>query len=231
MGRDEALLECISKGESPPTLRFYQWDPPTISLGYFQRYSEYEELPLPAGELAIVRRTTGGGAILHDRELTYSLTLPLEHPIIITQGPNTLYEIVHDALIDALHEDNLFPKRCGNTDDSGPAKGPFFCFARRHCLDVLLGPDKLAGSAQRRSKTAVLQHGSIIIQRRYEQQPAAAIDSSVKVSAEELGQKLVDSLTKITKLDFTDGGWRDEERNLAEQMIDKYKSDEWTKRR
>ncbi len=230
MGRDEALLECISQGESPPTLRFYQWDPPTISLGYFQKYREYEKLPPPAGELAVVRRTTGGGAILHDQELTYSMTLPLEHPVI-ARGPNTLYEIVHDALIDALHGDNLYSSRCGTTDDSGPARGPFFCFARRHCLDVLLGPDKLAGSAQRRSKTAVLQHGSIIIERRYEQQPAAAIDSSVKITADELGQKLIDSLIKITKLDFTNGSWRDEELNLADQMIDKYTSIEWTKRR
>ena len=100
-----------------------------------------------------------------------------------------------------------------------------------NCLDVLLGPDKLAGSAQRRSKTAVLQHGSIIIERRYEQQPAAAIDSSVKITADELGQKLVDSLIKITKLNYTNGSWQDEELNRADQMIDKYTSVEWTKRR
>src|SRR5580765_2945407 len=74
MARDESLLESVGRGESPPTLRLYQWSPAAISLGYFQDYAEFEALPAPAGTLAVVRRQTGGGAILHDLELTYSLT-------------------------------------------------------------------------------------------------------------------------------------------------------------
>ena len=66
MARDEALLDRVGDGSSPPTLRLYQWDPPTISLGYFQKYADYEALDPPAGELAVVRRPTGGGAILQD---------------------------------------------------------------------------------------------------------------------------------------------------------------------
>ncbi len=70
MARDEALMTRVGRSESPPTLRLYQWDPPTISLGYFQSYADYESLPAPAGTLSVVRRLTGGGAILHDLELT-----------------------------------------------------------------------------------------------------------------------------------------------------------------
>ena len=98
MARDEALMLRVGRSESPPTLRLYQWDPPTISLGYFQRYADYESLPPPGGLLPVVRRLTGGGAILHDLELTYSLALPINHPLVC-DGPNRLYELTHDAVI------------------------------------------------------------------------------------------------------------------------------------
>ncbi len=67
MARDEALLDGVRSGTSPATLRLYEWAAPTVSLGYFQPYAQYETLAPPAGELPVVRRLTGGGAILHDR--------------------------------------------------------------------------------------------------------------------------------------------------------------------
>lgn len=174
MARDEALLLRVGRGESPGTLRLYQWDPPTISLGYFQRYADYASLPKPAGSLPIVRRLTGGGAILHDWELTYSLALPIAHPLL-QGGPSRLYGLMHNVVIAALAELGVLAARCGVSDDSGAAKGPFFCFERRHCYDVLVGRDKLAGSAQRRTRQAVLQHGSIVIGNRFSQQPTASV--------------------------------------------------------
>jgi lipoate-protein ligase A len=162
----------VGTGQSPPTLRLYQWDPPTISLGYFQPYAQYKELPPPAGRLPVVRRPTGGGAILHDLELTYSLTLPTDHPLI-HRNPNRLYELAHDAIINCLSSLGLNAARCGLTDDSGAARGPFFCFQRRHCYDLLLDGDKIAGSAQRRTRHAILQHGSIVLANRFSQHPTA----------------------------------------------------------
>ncbi len=119
MARDEAILACVGEGSSPPTLRFYRWDPPTISLGYFQAISDYEALADPAGSLAVVRRLTGGGAILHDRELTYSLTVPSAHPLIQSAGPNGLYAHVHAAFAALL-------ARYGVPVVNGPA-GPGGC--------------------------------------------------------------------------------------------------------
>src|SRR3990172_9526549 len=92
MARDEALLTLVGTSQSPPTVRLYQWNPPTISLGYFQHYGDYVSLPPPAGTLPVVRRLTGGGAILHDLELTYSLTLPTGHQLL-AHGPGRLYEL------------------------------------------------------------------------------------------------------------------------------------------
>lgn len=229
MARDEALLTLVGRGQSPPTLRLYQWDPPTISLGYFQRYADYASLPSPAGDLAVVRRLTGGGAILHDQELTYSITIPIDHPLV-AGGPNRLYELAHDALIDALAIDGVPASRGCRSDGSGAARGPFFCFERRHCLDVLIGPDKLAGSAQRRTKTAILQHGSIILARRYKQQPAAALTNSIATNATDLGERLAKSLSSRAQLTLTEQPWSADELDMAESLTPQYAGPDWTRR-
>ncbi len=230
MARDESLLVRVGRGESPPTLRFYQWEPPTISLGYFQKYADYEALPPPAGDLAVVRRLTGGGAILHDQELTYSITVPLNH-VLLQGGPNKLYERAHDAIITVLGAAEIQANRCGTTDDSGAAKGPFFCFERRHCLDVLIGNEKLAGSAQRRTREAVLQHGSIVLKRRYDQQSAANLDaSSPNLVPNDLAQEIAKRLTTTNAIDTTHQAWTANEQTEATEFIAKYQGDDWTKR-
>jgi len=229
MARDEALLERAGRGESPPTLRFYQWSEPTISLGYFQHYADYEQLPPPAGKLPVVRRQTGGGAILHDQELTYSITLPLDHALL-KRGPNCLYEIAHDALIDVLERLGVRADRQGQSDGSGAAKGPFFCFQRRHRLDVLIGPDKIAGSAQRRTRSAVLQHGSIILKRRFEQQPAATLPEEIDVTPAQLAERFADALRHITQVSYREGEWKPEELQAAAALECRYAGNEWTKR-
>ena len=204
MARDEALLHAVERGEAGPTLRLYRWDPPTISLGYFQCYADYEALPEPAGSLPVVRRLTGGGAILHDLELTYSLTLPLDHPAL-REGPNRLYELAHDAVIAVLGELTLPAHREGSTDDSGPRRGPFFCFARRHRLDVLVGTDKIAGSAQRRTRKAVLQHGSIILANRYTQQPTAEAGQQFEQALQQVKSTLPGYVAEAMRLTLTPG--------------------------
>lgn len=231
MARDEALLDLVGRGAAPPTLRFYRWEPPTISLGYFQAYSEFEKLPPPAGELAVVRRTTGGGAILHDREWTYSLALPASHPFAAGGKAPKLYELMHDALIDALDLINVKAARCGISDDSAANKGPFFCFERRHCVDVLIDGRKVAGSAQRRTKNAVLQHGSIILANRFDQHKVAAIQQKVYLEDEALLQPLIDALESRFGCALQPGQWSDAELALAEELKTKYASEEWTRKR
>ena len=159
MERDEQLLEQSLVDQSAH-LRFYQWSEPTVSLGYFQK-PESTELPTACQELALVRRLTGGGALVHHHELTYGLTIPKGHPV--TADPTQLYVIVHQALISALSQQQI---EVGFREQAQPERDDaMLCFLRGDPRDVLCGEHKVIGSAQRRRKGAILQHGSLLLRR------------------------------------------------------------------
>jgi lipoate-protein ligase A len=109
-----------------------------------------------------VRRLTGGGAILHDAELTYSIVLPGTHRLAACR--DQLYQAVHGGLIEALGRLGITARLCQAADKIETAREPFLCFQRRSPGDVLIGRTKVCGSAQRRRKGAVLQHGSLLWQ-------------------------------------------------------------------
>lgn len=160
MAIDEALLEAARR-EQFTALRFYRWSEPTLSLGYFQKTLP-ENLPAELKELAQVRRLSGGGAILHHHEWTYSCVLPPFHPI--AADPLTLYEIVHRKIVMLLNEQHIAVKlRGASTSESFDE--PFLCFGRHDPRDIVLGKHKIVGSAQRRRRGAVLQHGSLLLHR------------------------------------------------------------------
>lgn len=228
MARDEALLHLVGDGLSPPTLRFYRWSPATISLGYFQSIAEFEALAPPAGGLAVVRRQTGGGAILHDLELTYSLTLPLDHALVGC-NPNCLYTHVHGAFSGIL-------QRLGVPVAGGPAGGagcshggPFFCFERHGALDVLARGEKILGSAQRRTQTAVLQHGSLILDSRYPQQRCATVRAFSTADFEPLLPELAAAIAAAPV--GSPGRFTTSELERAATLFPKYAGPEWLHKR
>lgn len=229
MARDETVLTCVGRGTSPATLRFYRWDPPTISLGYFQQFADFAALPLPAGSLPVVRRTTGGGAILHDRELTYSLTLPVGHPLLRPGGPNTPYNHVHEAVAALLARHGIVVTK-GPTGRGGCSHGgPFFCFERHCCFDLMAGGLKIMGSAQRRTMQAILQHGSLILARRFDQQRCAAVSDLGALDVNDHLRELAEAIAGQALGE--PGRYTPEELALAEQLRAKYADAAWTKRR
>ena len=154
MGLDEALLE--SEG-SPPTLRFYTWKPDTLSLGYFQRFTDVLGVER-AG--AVVRRITGGGAIHHVKELTFSIAAPLDHPLY--RGPvGESYARIHGALVRVLAELGVESGLRGGSPLASDRAGTGMCFHHSTALDVAWNGRKGIGSAQRRKRGRVLHHGSI----------------------------------------------------------------------
>ena len=156
MAADEVLLEhAVATGR--PALRFYTWDPPTLSLGYFQPFAARLADALLA-ELPVVRRPTGGGAIVHHHELTYALALPA--------GPAWHRGIhwtcrMHDIIRVGLERHGVPAAACGVGGEVG--RGEYLCFRHQTPGDVLLGGAKVVGSAQRRRAGALLQHGSILL--------------------------------------------------------------------
>ncbi|MCR4413032.1 MAG: hypothetical protein NUV77_11490 [Thermoguttaceae bacterium] len=142
--------------------RFYQWDEPTLSLGYFQPYEDRQR-HRPSRSCPVVRRATGGGAIVHDAELTYSLAVPSGSPL--ANRRLDLYRTVHLTLIEVFAARGISASLCEGVERGSAATKPFLCFERRSPGDVLVGTHKIAGSAQRRRRGAVLQHGSVLVER------------------------------------------------------------------
>jgi lipoyl(octanoyl) transferase len=171
MALDDALLLSAER-DGVAWLRFYEWQEPTLSLGYFQNHVD-RRLHLASAGCKLIRRASGGGAILHDRELTYSIALPAKHPL--AKRAELLYNAAHRALIETLAEwgvqakqhiveQQIPPGGTGKRSLPVPKREePFLCFERRSPGDVILGEYKIAGSAQRRHRGAVLQHGSVLL--------------------------------------------------------------------
>jgi lipoate-protein ligase A len=159
MAVDELLLETALDGGGP-TLRVYRWSEPSVSLGYFQDVDRIEPNSMLAG-LPVVRRLSGGGAILHHHEWTYSCSLPAHHPT--AASPASLYRSVHDRVVALLARHGLNGRLRGKSD--GPYREPFLCFGRRDPCDLVVGKHKILGSAQRRRRGALLQHGSLLMRR------------------------------------------------------------------
>jgi lipoate-protein ligase A len=164
MAIDEVLLDGVAADAAPPTLRFYEWSPPCLSLGYFQPFDVVDVDACRALGVEIVRRPTGGRAILHDRELTYTVALPaslLGHD----GGVLPSYYRLSLALQEGLHRLGIPATLAPESAASGPLHGPI-CFDRPSAHEILLHGRKLVGSAQVRRGGGLLQHGSILIEPR-----------------------------------------------------------------
>lgn len=170
MAVDEALLMgAVELAESPEkrepicVVRVYRWSEATLSLGYFQ---DRADLPADssAATLPHVRRLSGGGAIVHHHEFTYSLTLSAGHPL--SAEPVDLYAMVHRQLLRWLATFGIHADLRGKvaSKNSVPDVEPFLCFSRGDERDIVLDGQKIVGSAQRRRRGAILQHGSLILQ-------------------------------------------------------------------
>jgi lipoyl(octanoyl) transferase len=160
MAVDEAILESVSAKTELPTLRLYDWAPYSLSLGYAQPFSDVNFDDLKANNWSLVRRPTGGRAILHADEMTYSVCAPLDDPTI--KG-NVLesYQIISNALLKSLEIIGLkADSRSKDPKESYLSKNPV-CFQFPSDYEITFKGKKLVGSAQARKKMGILQHGSI----------------------------------------------------------------------
>lgn len=157
MAVDEVLLQSAIDHDVA-TLRFYRWREPTVSLGYFQKEEDILR-DIRLSRLPRVRRLSGGGTLVHDEELTYSLALPGSQRLI--ERPVELYRIVHEVFICVFGERNVRLSLRGTTTKH--PNEPVLCFAREDEHDLVLHGHKVLGSAQRRRRGAILQHGGLLL--------------------------------------------------------------------
>lgn len=157
MALDEAILQSIAAGDAAITLRLYAWEPPCLSLGYAQSLADVDQTRLESLGWELVRRPTGGKAILHADELTYSIAGPAEHPIFVG-GILPSYRRLSAPLTGFLRSFGLPVQTVENKteDNNNP-----ICFEIPGAYELVVHGKKTIGSAQVRRSGAVLQHGSI----------------------------------------------------------------------
>lgn len=165
MALDECLLNWQSAKSMPPTIRFYEWNVPTLSIGYFQSVEKEINMDeVKRRGFGFVRRPTGGRSVLHDRELTYSVIVSEDYPNM----PKTVteaYRVISQGLLEGFKELGLdayfaVPKTQQEKDDLKNPRSAV-CFDAPSWYEIVVEGRKIAGSAQTRQKGVILQHGSI----------------------------------------------------------------------
>jgi lipoate-protein ligase A len=258
MAVDEAVLEVFAAKGGASTLRFYRWSPPALSLGYGQSIAcEIDLSQCTSLGIDVVRRPTGGRAVLHDHEVTYSVVISADDPRI-TSGILAPYLTISQAMIRGLSylgiTAELLPLQRGNRLPSESASA--VCFAMPSSYEVAVRGRKIIGSAQRRAHGVIMQHGSIPLSHDLDKM-RAVFSSSLwgcrsahgepgyqdhMTSLQEAGGRvysdaevvaaLARGIAETWQVDLLPGQLSAEERELSIHLrATKYGSDAWTWRR
>ncbi|HEX3147047.1 MAG TPA: biotin/lipoate A/B protein ligase family protein [Gemmataceae bacterium] len=255
MALDEALLRSAVE-RKVASLRFYTWSEPTLSLGYFQPHADRLADHLLAN-VAWVRRPTGGDAILHHHELTYTLAIPAGPPWHTAESWLCRF---HHAIAAALRQVGVEAQTvvCGEEQ----RLGPYLCFQHQTPADLRIAGHKVVGSAQRRPHGATMQHGSILLRRsafapalpgiaelsgvqigeaepeaqrgrRHPNDPDALALAALRAPATRtLEEAIVTELVKESGWTFEPSDWTAEERQAAAELeCDKYGTRAWNEKR
>ncbi len=227
MAADEAMLESAAGGVA--SLRFYGWGEPTLSLGYFEPAADRLADPLLA-RLAWVRRSTGGAAIVHHspHEVTYSFALPAEKAKSEEPWSCRMHHILQ----------RVFSARGVRTEGvvCGAEKklGPVLCFLHQTPADLTIAGSKVVGSAQRKNRGALLQHGTILLSRSAfaPSLPGIAELSGVGLTASEVAEAATREFAADTGWQVAPGDWTAEELATRDRMrVERYANPEWNAKR
>lgn len=252
MALDEALLRSVSQRKAPPTLRLYSWQPPTLSLGYSQPIEDVDLDRLQARSWGLVRRPTGGRAILHANELTYALVAPLDQPLVaggVMESYRRLSAGLEGALRDLGFEpdvgDGGLPPRADRTNP--------ICYQVPSAYEIVVAGKKLIGSAQVRRKAGMLQHGSLPLTGEIDRicqvlrfgsaaeraqaaerlrRVAGTVDALLgrSVSWQRAAEAMVSGFSEALGMRFTEGEVTAEEKAQAQSLERAHRKVEWTAR-
>jgi lipoate-protein ligase A len=250
MAVDAAILAGVENGQAPPTLRLYRWDPPCLSLGYSQPFSDLDQAHLTERGWDVVRRPTGGRAILHVDELTYAVIGPKSDPRL-EGGLMDSYRRLSEALFRSLDLLGL-PVQVHQGKNPLAHQQPV-CFENPSEFEITAGGKKIIGSAQARKKAGILQHGSLPLygdltritevlaystpaERERAAQTlllkAATVESILGriISWEEASSTFVTGFSEILNLELVVGGLSEWEQQQAEELSqNQFGGMDWTR--
>lgn len=251
MAADEAIMGAVGAGIAPSTLRLYGWRPPAVSLGYFQELDDGIDLQaIRSRGWGLVRRPTGGRAILHDDEVTYSVCVPeelLDHGDSVIKSYRELSRGI-EAGLQLLGAQARLGEQHGN-DKAVAAELPTICFAQTARVDMTVDGRKIVGSAQVRRGGVILQHGSIPLtlnlddhlavmpptgggerNRTELDEVAMAVADALgrAVSFEEVSEALIVGFSQALDIELRQASLTAEEQQMTARLrAEKYATDEW----
>jgi lipoate-protein ligase A len=227
MAADEALLESAASGTA--SFRLYGWSQPTLSLGYFQASAASRAYPR-LRQLAWVRRPSGGAALVHHLEVTYALTVPAGAPWQKT-GESWLRRM-HGIVRATLASFGVAAQECGDREEK--KLGEVLCFLHHTPGDLLIDGAKVVGSAQRKQRGALMQHGSILLAVSPWTPQLLGIRelTGVSLSAESLNAAVAEQLAKQTGWQLISSEWTPKERERIDALsVGKYSQSSWNCKR
>jgi lipoate-protein ligase A len=227
MADDEVLLETAGPGIA--SLRFYGWSVPTLSLGYFQSAAARLSDPCLA-ELPWVRRATGGEALVHQFEITYALALPPGSPWQ-RHGESWICRM-HGILRAALASFGVPPQDCGEGDEK--RLGEFLCYLHHTPGDIVLRGHKVVGSAQRKRRGALLQHGGILLEASPFTPSLPGINElcGCRLTCATIRAAVVEQFVRETGWRLHEADWTDDERRLRGELVAaRYANSGWNAKR
>ncbi len=250
MATDEAILQAVQARLVPPTLRFYGWQPACLSLGQAQAIADVNLAACAALGVDVVRRSTGGRAILHTDELTYSLAAP-ENDLRVAGDIVTSYRKLSEGLVEGLRRLGIFSVQSEphpQPENTSRSEISPVCFQAPSHYEITVGGKKLVGSAQMRKGGVLLQHGAIplggdiarICQLLTIQpdpdsvrQRATTIEQALssQVSFDQAAAAFAQGFAHALKIELVQGTLTSQEQSLAQELRrEKYGRDEWNKR-
>ena len=258
MAMDEALLNFVSRGEIDPVIRFYTWNPATLSIGSFQRLQKEIDIDkVKEKGYGLVRRQTGGRGVLHDKELTYSVIVPESHPNM----PSTVteaYKIISQGLLEGFKnlgfETYFAIPRSKEERDKLKQPRSSVCFDAPSWYELVVEGRKIAGSAQTRQKGVILQHGSILqdididdlfdmfifknerlkakMKENFVQKAVAINDiSNQHITLDEMENAFKSGFKKGLNIDFKPLELTEKQKEEVQELEEKYRSEAWMYRK
>jgi lipoate-protein ligase A len=225
MAADEVLLQGAANGVA--SLRFYGWETATVSLGYFQEAGPVRDHPR-LRSLPLVRRASGGAALVHHHEITYAVALPASPPWL-DRRENWLGKL-HGLLQNVLAGFGVAATVC----TENRLCGPILCFLHHTPEDLLVGECKVAGSAQRKQRDALMQHGGILLAQspHTPELPGLLETAGVAVDPVRLQEALAAGLAELLACTLVPDDWSAAERRaILEVAESRYLTPAWNLRR